>query len=160
MSEQSTLQTRVKRIEREVRLWRLFGIIGIGCVTLVLTLGANGRPDVPQVLRAGEFQLVDDEGAVRASLKALGNGTHLRMYDSTKTSEISITANSQRAIVNLANDNRINSATIEAYASGGAVGLMRRTGEGDAFAQFVGGTKGTYVKLQPLKGEEVRVPSE
>ncbi|PHQ33227.1 hypothetical protein [Rhodopirellula bahusiensis] len=60
----------------------------------------------------------------------------------------------------LTNDNRINSASIEAYAHGGSVGLSRQTGEGKALTHIVGDTEGSYVKIQRLEGEETYLPEE
>jgi len=160
MSEQNALLNRVAKIEREVRIWRVIASLSIGCLAIAVTLGANANPDIPRVLQAREFQLLDDSGAVRATLKTLGNGTQLRMHDGTKKSEVAIVANDSNAIVHLTNDNRINSASIEAYASGGSMGLSRETGDGKALTHIVGGTEGSYVKLQPVKGDEVRIPAE
>lgn len=160
MTDRTQLLDRVTKIEREVRIWRVLGAAALACFALAMTLGANQNPEVPRILKAHEFQLVDDDGNVRATLKSLGNGTQLRMYDGTKKSEIAIVANNTNAIVHLTNDNRINSASIEAYASGGSMGLSRKTGDGRALTHVVGGTEGTYVKFEPLKGEGVRMPSE
>ncbi|TWU27938.1 hypothetical protein [Novipirellula artificiosorum] len=160
MSEQNFLLNRLAKIEREVRIWRIFALLSMGCIAVAVTMGASSKPEIPQVLRAKEFQLVDDSGTIRATLKTLGNSTQLRMHDGSKKSEVAIIANDSNAIVDLTNDNRINSANIEAYASGGSIGLSRRTGNGKALTHIVGGTEGSFVKLQPLKGNEILIPAE
>ena len=161
MSSNDALLDRVAKVERELRFWRIGGTLSALCVALTVTVAANGIPEAPSVIQAREFQLLGDDGAVRASLKTLGNSnTQLRLYDGSGKSEISIIANDQRAIMQLTNDNRINSASIEAYAHGGSVGLSRQTGDGKALTNIVGGTEGSYVKLQPLKGDETRIPPE
>lgn len=160
MTTQNALLKRMSKMERELRVWRVIGMTTMGCVALAISLGANQNPETPRVLKAKEFQLVDDDGNVRATLKSLGNGTQLRLQDGTGKSEIAIVANDSNAIVHLTNDNRINSATLEAYASGGSMGLSRKTGDGLAATHVVGGTEGTHVELQPLKGPKVQIPSE
>jgi hypothetical protein len=160
MSDQNSIVTRLARVEKEMRLWRIAAMLFGGCLLVTVSLGAGTNPEVARVIQAKEFQLVDDSGVIRATLKTLGNGTQLRMSDGTKKSEIAVVANDTNAIVHLTNDNRINSASIEAYASGGSMGLSRETGDGKALTHVVGGTEGAYVKVQPLKGEELRIPSK
>ena len=160
MSEQNAILDRVLKVEREVRAWRIFGMLTFGCIATFVTLGANANPETPRVLKAKEFQLVDDKGTVRATLKTLGNGSQLRMHDGSRKSEVAIVANDSNATVLLTNDNRINTAVIEAYASGGSMGLSRKTGDGNASVYAVGGTDETFIKLQPLKGDAIRIPSE
>lgn len=159
--DQCRFQNRMAKVERELRIWRIVGTIAALCIALTVTVAANGTPETRSVIQAREFQLMGDDGAVRASLKTLGNSnTQLRLYDGSGKSEVSIVANDQRAIMQLSNDNRINSATIEAYARGGSLGLSRQTGDGKALTHIVGGTEGSYVKIHPLKGDEIRIPGE
>jgi len=161
MSTNDALLNRIAKVESELRIWRVCGTLAALCIALTLTVAANGNPETPSVIQAREFQLLGDDGAVRASLKTLGNSnTQLRLFDGSGKSEVSIIANDQRAIMQLTNDNRINSASIEAYARGGSVGLSRQTGDGKALTHIVGGTEGSHVNFQPLKGDETRIPEE
>ncbi|MEM6473471.1 MAG: hypothetical protein AAF802_28185 [Planctomycetota bacterium] len=161
MSSNDALLNRITKVERELRFWRIGGTIVGLCVALTVTVAANGKPETPLLIQAREFQLLGNDGDVRASLKTLGNSnTQFRLYDGSGKSEVAIIANDQRALVDLSNDNRINSASIEAYSRGGSVGLSRLTGDGRALTHIVGGKEGSYVKLQPLKGDATRVPEE
>lgn len=161
MSTTDAPLNRIAKVERELRIWRIGGTLAALCIALTVTVAANGNPQTPSVIQAREFQLLGDDGTVRASLKTLGNNnTQLRLYNGSGKSEVSIVANGERAIMQLTNDNRINSAIIEAYARGGSVGLSRQTGDGNALTHIVGGTEGSYVKMQPLKGDETRIPTE
>lgn len=149
MSTNDALLNRIAKVESELRIWRIGGTLAALCIALTVTVAANGNPETPSVIQAREFQLLGDDGAVRASLKTLGSSnTQLRLYDGSGKSEVSIVANDQRAIMQLTNDNRINSASIEAYARGGSVGLSRQTGDVKALTHMVGGTEGSYVRLQ------------
>jgi hypothetical protein len=160
MTEKDQLINRVTKIEREVRIWRVLGAAAVACFGLIITLGARQNPEIPRLLKAKEFSLVDDDGNVRAKLESRGNFTYFRMYDGTKQSEVAFVANNTKAGLHLYNDNRINSAIIEAYPSGGGLGLSRKTGDGRSLTQVVGGTEGNFVKFEPLKGDEVRIPRE
>ncbi len=161
MSTNDALLNRIAKVERELRFWRIGGTLAAVCIGLSMTVAAKSKPETPSVIQAREFQLLGDDGAVRASLKTLGNSnTQLRLYDGSGKSEVAIIANEQRAIMQLTNDNQINSASIEAYARGGDVALSRQTGDGKALTQIVGGMEGSYVTLHPLKGDETRIPAK
>lgn len=152
---------RLARIEREVRGWRIVGVLSLGCLLLFGTLGANTNPETPRLIKAHEFQLVDDDGNVRGTWRTLGRTfTQFRLSNGTGQSEAVISAGDTNAIVHLTNDNRINSAVIGAYSSGGAMGLSRKTDDGKAFTNVIGGTEGSFVELQPLKGDATVLPPE
>lgn len=161
MSTNDALLHRIAKVEGELRIWRIGGTAAALCIALTVTVAANRNPETPSVIKAREFQLVGDDDAVRASLKTLGNSnTQLRLSDGSGKSEVSIIANEQRAIMQLTNDNRINTASIEAYERGGSVGLSRQTGDEKALTHIVGGAEGAFVKLQPLNGDKTRIPTE
>ncbi len=96
-------------------------------MVLVITAAASSNLEVPSVIQAREFQLVGEDGQIRAELKSHGsNNTQLRLYDGSGKSEVSIAANEQRAIVNLKHDQRTNRAVIEAHNLGAEVASQRK----------------------------------
>ncbi len=82
MIAQDVLLSRVNRIESELRFWRIAGTCAILSMFLVITAAATSKREVPDVIQAREFQLVGEDGKIRAELKTLGNdNTQLRLYD-------------------------------------------------------------------------------
>jgi hypothetical protein len=161
MDTKGTLLSRINGIERELRIWRVAGTIAILSTVLLITAAASSKLEVPDVIQAREFQLVGEDGEVRAELKTLGNNnTQLRLYDGSGKSEVSIAANEQRAIVNLKHDNKTNRAVIEAHNLGAEVALLKDTEEGRVLTHVVGGVEGSFVKLKPLTGSETSIPAK
>lgn len=77
------LRARVDRMERELRLWRVAGLLLFGAVSLVGVLGAapaRVSGPVADEVRARRFTLVDEYGLVRAVLGDDG-GTGLTIFD-------------------------------------------------------------------------------
>ncbi|MCO8124874.1 hypothetical protein NHH03_24265 [Stieleria sp. TO1_6] len=157
MSTQKNLEQRMSHLEKEVRIWRRLGLGGLVCAVLVSTVAATQNPETPSVVRAKEFQLIGSDGTVKGAFKTLGpDNVQLRMNGAT--SEIALVANDQRATLNLSNDNRINSAVIEAYAKGGSMGLSRTTEKGRSGVHVNGGSEDSFVKIEPMGGPQVRIP--
>ncbi|MEL6109944.1 MAG: hypothetical protein AAFU85_28365 [Planctomycetota bacterium] len=160
MSDERALERRLVRIEKELRFWRTSGLCAVVVMAGVLLAGAKSNPEIPRLIRANEFQLVDEAGQVRATLKKLGNSTQFRMHDASKQSEIAMVANDSNAIVKLDHDQRANWAVLEAYSAGGSVGLSGRRDQIQATTEVRGGMDGTFIKLQPVAGEEIQLPAE
>ena len=159
MSADEVLLSRVNKIDRELRFWRVSGTFAVLSTVLAVTVAATSREDVPKVIQAREFQLVGEDGEIRAELRTKGiNNTQLRLYDGFGKSEVSIAANDQRAIVSLKNDSKANRAFINADNLGGDIGLSKETDEGEVLTYIVGGKEGTFIRLKPLNGDETRIP--
>jgi hypothetical protein len=116
------------------------------------------KDDTPNVVRAKEFQLVGKDGKVAGKLEVFGTGAYLRSNESDGRSSAMITANNQRAGLYMENDDRNNSASIEAYSGGGAVGLSRTTGNGKLSTEVVGGKDGCLLNTTGKDGEEKVMP--
>lgn len=76
------LAVRVERLERQNRwLSRALMIVAVGAALLV-TLAAMSPPSIQDVVTAKSFEVVDDEGNVRAELGVLPDGSHgLALHD-------------------------------------------------------------------------------
>ncbi len=144
--------SRIERIERELRIWRVVGVFFACSMLIVICVAAMQDDEAPKVIRAREFQLIRDNGDVAGKFEVVGSGAFLRLYESNGFSSASITANDQRAGLYLENDERNNSAYIEAYLGGGSVGLSRKTDKGRYSAELVGGKDGTELRIERPDG--------
>jgi len=155
MANEITLASRLTKIEREVRFWRILGMVTLGCIVIAVTLGANANPQTPSVLKAKEFQLVDDDGAVRATLKTIGNESQLTMNDGSRASEVTIATIDTTASIKLTNGDPVNSARLEASESGGSIYQSRKTQDGMDFTKIIAGKEGQYHQLKRQRANDV-----
>ena len=155
MDNATEVTVRLRRLESEIKRW----LIATAVVVIALVcIAAAPNDDTPNVVRAKEFQLIGKDGKAAGKLEVLGTGAYLRLNESDGRSSALITANNQRAGLYMENDDRINSASIEAYAGGGAVGLSRTTGNGKLSTEVVGGKDECLVKTKGKDGEEKVMP--
>jgi hypothetical protein len=71
---------RLGRLERENRRWKLLGLCLIAILGLIVSLGAQSKPAVLEVIAAKKFLLVDDIGNVKAHLGTDAAGVQLALY--------------------------------------------------------------------------------
>jgi hypothetical protein len=71
-----SMESRVARLERECRRWRL---AGVAALVGVVGVGAAQRP--PDVVRARRLEIVDDRGRPRVTIEAADDLCGLRVED-------------------------------------------------------------------------------
>ena len=69
------IEQRISKLEKSVRLYRAFFGSAVILLIAVVFMSSGTRNDVPDVIKAKDFQVVDDNGNVLLELnKAKGNG--------------------------------------------------------------------------------------
>lgn len=166
MSTPCQLEDRVSRVEGELRRWRLIGA-ACACITLAaVCMAAAPSDNVPTVVRANGFELIDDNGNVAAELETAENGARLSIKTTENYSSASLVANDNRSGLYLGHqgephgeDDGVmkNSASLEAYQRGGVLGMYQTTEEGRYFLRAEGGKGGTEIRIKrPPKTKTVQ----
>ena len=70
---------RLRRVELELRVYRL--VLFTACTVVVITIvgGAAGRQDTPEEVRAQRFSVVDQQGRIKAYFGHSGTSTSLQI---------------------------------------------------------------------------------
>jgi hypothetical protein len=71
-----TTEERLERVERELRRWRRGALMMAVLVVAAAGLGWARTPEVPDVVKARKFLLVDDRGRIRAGLYTVVDKGH------------------------------------------------------------------------------------
>jgi hypothetical protein len=78
----STLESRFAKLERKVRIYQLSFLSIILLTGFFMISGFNNKYKAPDVLQAREFQVVDENGKVYASLKQHDQYCDFKLYNS------------------------------------------------------------------------------
>ena len=150
---------RFLRIELELRRWRvcacgaaLFALVAIG-------VAAAPNDPVADKVSAREFVLTGPDGKTVGRFFTSEVGVHLSLKESNGFSSAMLTANSQRAGLYLENQERLNTASIEAYLKGGALGLTGESAQGAGKRVMEAKAEATGSKIEFRDPNAVRVVS-
>jgi hypothetical protein len=89
----STLEQRMTKLEKKLRIYQ------IACISILLAggflvvSGFNKKNQVPDLIQAKGFQVVDDQGRALVSLKSTANAGNISLYDPNGTTLVQIYQN-------------------------------------------------------------------
>lgn len=87
--KEATMEQRMTRLEREIRWWRLLGVLGVLGITAVVVMGQTQ----PRVVVAQRFVAKDMKGKILAEWGELPDGrTALVLYDRYKNASVLLDA--------------------------------------------------------------------
>lgn len=72
-----TVEQRLSKLERSLKLWRLVAVLPIVAVVLM----ATDTPDVPDVLQVRSLEIVDDDGISKVILDTYEKRGRVMLYD-------------------------------------------------------------------------------
>jgi hypothetical protein len=81
----STLEQRMQKLEKKLRLYQLAFIAILLAGGFLVISGFNKKNQVPDLIQAKGFQVVDDQGRALVSLKSYDNAGNIRIYDQNGT---------------------------------------------------------------------------
>ncbi|HVT85924.1 MAG TPA: hypothetical protein VHD35_12040 [Chitinophagaceae bacterium] len=81
----STLEQRMEKLEKKLRLYQLAFISILLTGGFLIVSGFNKKNQVPDLIQAKGFQVVDDQGRALVSLKSYDNAGNIRLYDQNGT---------------------------------------------------------------------------
>ena len=84
MTNTNELTRRIERIESQLRFWRMLGLACTCILVTVACMGAAFVNEIPDVIKAKEFQLIGANGHVSGKLETMGSGAFLRLNESTE----------------------------------------------------------------------------
>lgn len=137
---------RLSKLEGELQWWRRLGIVTLAVAILTTCVAANGEPEVPELIKAREFQLIDGDGQVVATLETAGPMTRFRISHKTGEPGLVLGVSSDSSGLYLDTDDNKNMVNIEASSKGGHVWL-RKVGNPTESVTVEAGTKGTHINL-------------
>ena len=146
MSNRNDMLTRLSTLERELRWWRRLGVATLAVAILTTCVAANGEPEVPELIKAKEFQLIGDEGQVVATLETAGPMTRLRISHKTGAPGLVLGVNSDSSGLYLDTDGNKSMVNIEASSEGEHVWL-RKIGNPTEWVTVESGAKGTHIEM-------------
>ena len=81
----STLEQRMEKLEKKLRIYQLAFISILLAGGFFIVSGFNKKNQVPDLIQAKGFQVVDDQGRALVSLKGYDNAGNIRIYDQNGT---------------------------------------------------------------------------
>lgn len=98
----TALESRVARLERQLRLHRALSAVALLGLAALLALGA--ARGVPEVIRAHRFEVIDDHGRPLVTLKTTGFGGMVQTVGNDGISGVSMGAGSTGGYVGVRDD--------------------------------------------------------
>ncbi|MCC7401181.1 MAG: hypothetical protein IT214_06820 [Chitinophagaceae bacterium] len=89
----STLEQRMGKLEKKLRFYQISIITILLAGGFFIVSGFNKKNQVPDLIQAKGFQVVDDQGRALISLKSYDNAGNIRLYDQNGTALVEIYQN-------------------------------------------------------------------
>jgi len=129
-------EERINVLETQVRTLKRI-VYGFGCLLVAgIVVGATSLQTVPDVIQAKKFEVVNDEGKVRARIFMIGGQegqqSMLQMHNNDGLSVIQISTNNQGGNLEFFNGDGKNSVSLNTLFAGGSLKIRNKDGEGVA----------------------------
>ncbi len=120
------LTTRMERLERASRRWKLVGLMGLASIAAVVLMGQAAVPAVSDEVRTRKLVIVDDEGRPRAVLAAEKDGVTLSLADEAGTNRVVLGTSKEGAQLSLRDETGKTRARLGALRFEPALDLLDR----------------------------------
>ncbi len=151
-------ENRMESLEDQVRILKrmLFGVFGL--VIVGGLVAATTHRSVPDLIQAKRFEVVNEEGKVRARIYLTGGqeelGAMLQMHNKEGLSVIQIATNSQGGQLEFFNGDGKNSVSMNTRGAGGSLQIRNDTGQ-RAFRLKAGANGGGELEIRNGDGQGV-----
>jgi len=121
-----TIEERLEKIEKKVKRNNLILLAVVLLAVLAMTVGANSHK---KVIEASAFNLIDENGKIRARLCMLKEGPVLRLYDEYENPRAAMGVAKEGPVLSLADEKGEVRAGLNASKRGPALGLYDENGK-------------------------------
>ena len=153
----STLEKRLEMLEQKLRIYQIVFFILVLPAGFLLITAFNKKKTAPDLIQAKEFQVVDDNGKVYASMKQHDNYCDFKIYNEGGTQIIRLTESSNGyGAVMTSSKNGTPAVNIMGVSGnvGGSVNVFNQYGK--VIDEFGATTKGTgYLGIYSSNGNEM-----
>ena len=124
---------RIESLEEQVRSLKRMLLAAFGVLIVAGLLAAKTPQTVPDVIQAKKFELVNDEGRVRARLFLTGGqeglSAMLQMHEKGGMPVVQVSTNSQGGQLEFFNGKGKNSVSLNTRSSGGSLQVRNEAGQ-------------------------------
>jgi hypothetical protein len=124
----TSIEERLTRLEGKNRRLTIAMLVTGVAAALVVAVGMAGPEAVPEVVRAHKFELLDDNGKVRASLDLLRDQPTLNLLDENGKLRVALSADNGGPSLALSDGNGRTRASLKVTENGSAFALTDENG--------------------------------